>query len=59
MNYHNYVDDSIISGGKQLIEETITSLEEVFKVKVQRSLDNYLGCKNNQDKQRFKIGQER
>jgi hypothetical protein len=42
-----------------LIEETIKTLEEVFKIKLQGSLDKYLGCKIIMTHEGFKIGQEK
>jgi hypothetical protein len=39
-----YVDDSIIAGDEGMIQETIASLQNAFKVKVQGTLEDYLGC---------------
>jgi hypothetical protein len=38
-----YSDDSIIAGDEEMINETISNLEKVFKIKVQRNLDDSLG----------------
>jgi hypothetical protein len=54
-----YVDDSIIAGEEFLIKEIITSLQEVFKVKVQGSLEDYLGCEVVKEEEGYWIGQRR
>jgi Reverse transcriptase (RNA-dependent DNA polymerase) len=53
-----YVDDSIIAGDREFIEDTIAKLEEVFKVKVQGDLDDYLGCEITRSDTGFCIGQK-
>jgi hypothetical protein len=42
-----------------LIKETITSLQEVFKVKVQGTLEDYLGCEAVKEEEGYWIGQKR
>jgi hypothetical protein len=54
-----YVDDFIIDGEECLIKDTITSLQEVFKVKVQGTLEDYLGCEVVKEEEGFWIGQRR
>jgi Reverse transcriptase (RNA-dependent DNA polymerase) len=54
-----YVDDSIIARDERLINETISNLEKVFKIKVQGNLDDYLGCKVTRKNNGLFIGQKR
>jgi hypothetical protein len=54
-----YVDDSIIAGDERMIQETISCLQNVFKVKVQGTLEDYLGCEVIRVEEGFWIGQKR
>jgi hypothetical protein len=54
-----YVDDSITAGEERLIEDTITSLQKVFKVKFKGTLEDYLGCEVVKEEEGFWIGQKR
>jgi Reverse transcriptase (RNA-dependent DNA polymerase) len=54
-----YVDDSIIAGDKELIEDTINELKKVFNIKVQGNLEDYLGCEITRSEKGFCIGQKR
>jgi Reverse transcriptase (RNA-dependent DNA polymerase) len=54
-----YVDDSIIAGDKELIEDTISDLKKVFNIKVQGNLEDYLGCEITRSEKGFCIGQKR
>jgi hypothetical protein len=40
-----YVDNGIITGSKRMMVEAIEGLNEVFKVKVEKLIQNFLGCK--------------
>jgi Reverse transcriptase (RNA-dependent DNA polymerase) len=40
-----YVDDAIITGEEGLMEDTIQRLGKVFNIKVQKSIEDFLGCK--------------
>ena len=39
-----YVDDGIIAGDKELVEEVMLNLSKAFKLKIQSGIDNFLGC---------------
>jgi hypothetical protein len=39
-----YVDDSILAGHQRAIDRAVKQIGEVFAIKVQGSLDDYLGC---------------
>ena len=39
-----YVDDMLIIGKKEQIQEFATKLQEEFSVKIQHNLADYLGC---------------
>jgi Reverse transcriptase (RNA-dependent DNA polymerase) len=54
-----YVDDSIMAGDERLINETISNLEKVFKIKVQGNLDDYFGCEVTRKNNGFFMGQKR
>jgi hypothetical protein len=54
-----YIDDSIIAGDENLIEETVKGLKNTFEVKVQGGLKDYLGCEISKTNEGFLIGQER
>jgi len=54
-----YVDDSIIAGDEELIEDTIESLKKVFNIKVQGDLEDYLGCEITRNERGFCISQRR
>jgi Reverse transcriptase (RNA-dependent DNA polymerase) len=40
-----YVGDGIITGSKRMMLEAIKELNQVFKVKVEKSIKDFLGCK--------------
>jgi Reverse transcriptase (RNA-dependent DNA polymerase) len=40
-----YVDNAIIAGEEGLMEDTIHRLGKVFNIKVQKSIEDFLGCK--------------
>ena len=50
-----YVDDSIVAGHKSAIDQTIEEMKSVFSIKVQGTLDDYLGCDIKFDENRNKI----
>jgi hypothetical protein len=50
-----YVDDSIIAGDEELINETLSNLGKVFRIKVQGNLDDYLGYEVTRKNDRFFI----
>ena len=39
-----YVDDKLIIGGKEQIQEFATKIQKLFSVKIQHNLADYLGC---------------
>jgi hypothetical protein len=39
------VDDGIITGSKRMMLEAIKGLNQVIKVKVEKSIKDFLGCK--------------
>ena len=47
-----YVDDMLIIGKKEQIEDYASKVQEVFSVKIQHSLADYLGCEFHMNKER-------
>ena len=39
-----YVDEMLVIGNKEIIEELNTKVEEVFSIKTEDNLTDYLGC---------------
>ena len=46
-----YVDDMLIIGRKEQIEDFATKIQEVFSVKIQHNLTDYLGCEFHMNKE--------
>ena len=46
-----YVDDMLIIGRKEQIEDFATKIQEVFSVKIQHNLADYLGCEFHMNKE--------
>ena len=51
-----YVDDMLIIGKKQQIQELATKIKEEFSVKIQHNLADYLGCEFHMNKERQEDG---
>ena len=47
-----YVDDMLIIGKKEQIEDFVSKKQEVFSVKIQHNLADYLGCEFHMNKER-------
>ena len=47
-----YVDDMLIIGKKEQIEEFASKIQEVFSVKIQHNLADYLGCEFHMSRER-------
>ena len=47
-----YVDDMLIIGKKEQIEDLASKIQEVFSVKIQHNLADYLGCEFHMNKER-------
>ena len=47
-----YVDDMLIIGKKEQIEDFASKLQKVFSVKIQHNLADYLGCEFHMNKER-------
>ena len=47
-----YVDDRLIIGKKEQIEDFASKIQEVFSVKIQHNLADYLGCEFHMNKER-------
>ena len=47
-----YVDDMLIIGKKEQIEDFASKIQEVFSVKIQHNLADYLGCEFHMNKER-------
>ena len=54
-----YVDDMLIIGKREQIQEFATKIQEEFSVKIQHNLADYLGCEfhMNKEKTRGWLGQ--
>ena len=52
-----YVDDSIITGDENMMNKTIEGLNEVFKIKVQKDINDFLGCEIKEVKGGFQLNQ--
>ena len=39
-----YVDDRIIAGDKEIVEQVMSNLSKTFTLKVQNGIDDFLGC---------------
>ena len=46
-----YVDDMLIIGRKEQIEDFATKIQEDFSVKIQHNLADYLGCEFHMNKE--------
>jgi hypothetical protein len=53
------VDDGIIAGNKTMMRSTIDGLNKVFKVKVQETIKDFLGCNIGEDFGTITLGQSR
>ena len=51
-----YVDDMLVIGNENIIEELITIVEEVFSIKTEDNLTDYLGCEFHTNKTKQKDG---
>ena len=49
-----YVDDMLIIGKKEQIEEFATKIQKEFSVKIQHNLVDYLGCEFHMNKEKTK-----
>ena len=49
-----YVDDMLIIGKKEQIEDFASKIQKVFSVKIQHNLADYLGCEFHMNKERTK-----
>ena len=49
-----YVDDMLIIGKKEQIEDFASKIQKVFSVKIQHNLSDYLGCEFHMNKERTK-----
>ena len=49
-----YVDDMLIIGKKEQIQEFATKIQKEFSVKLQRNLVDYLGCEFHMNKEKTK-----
>ena len=49
-----YVDDMLVIGNKEIIEELKTKVEEVFSIKTEDNLTDYLGCEFHMNKNKTK-----
>ena len=49
-----YVDDMLIIGKKEQIQEFATKIQKVFSVKIQHNLADYLGCEFHMNKEKTK-----
>ena len=47
-----YVDDMLIIGKKEQIQEFATMIQKAFSVKIQRNLSDYLGCEFHMNKEK-------
>ena len=47
-----YVDDMLIIGKKEQIEDFASKIQKVFSVKIQHNLADYLGCEFYMNKER-------
>ena len=47
-----YVDDMLIIGKKEQIEDFVSTIQKVFSVKIQHNLTDYLGCEFHMNKER-------
>ena len=47
-----YVDDMLIIGKKEQIEDFASKIQKVFSVKIQHNLADYLGCEFHMNKER-------
>ena len=47
-----YVDDMLINGKKEQIEDFASKIQKVFSVKIQHNLADYLGCEFHMNKER-------
>ena len=52
-----YVDDMLIVGKKEQIQELATKIQKQFSVKIQHNLADYLGCEFHMNKEKTKLGQ--
>ena len=54
-----YVDDGIITGDEQMMKKVIDGLNKVFKVKVQETIKDFLGCEIRENFGEISLGQSR
>jgi Reverse transcriptase (RNA-dependent DNA polymerase) len=54
-----YVDDGIITGSERMMIQAIEGLNQVFKVKVDKLIQDFLGCKIGSDGHVFSLKQTR
>jgi hypothetical protein len=59
LHFTHYVDDGIITGSEKMMYETVNDLNKVFKVKLERSIQDFLGCEIICENGCLSIGQER
>ena len=51
-----YVDDMLIIGKKEQIEDFASKKQKVFLVKIQHNLADYLGCEFHMNKEKLEDG---
>ena len=51
-----YVDDMLIIGKREQIQEFATKIQKEFSVKIQHNLEDYLGCEFHMNKEKQKDG---
>ena len=49
-----YVDDMLMIGKKEQIQEFATKIQKEFSVKIQHNLADYLGCEFQMNKEKYK-----
>ena len=49
-----YVNDMLVIGNKHIIEELKTKVEELFSMRTEDTLTDYLGCEFHRNKNRTK-----
>jgi Reverse transcriptase (RNA-dependent DNA polymerase) len=54
-----YADDAIVTGNEELMEMTINGIQKVFKVKVQKSIEDFLGCEIEENSKGMMLTQKR
>ena len=51
-----YVDDMLIIGKREQIQEFATKIQKEFSVKIQHNLTDYLGCEFHMNKEKQEDG---